>query len=289
MIAFDGRLASAFTQGLIAAVNPCGFVLLPTYLLYFLGMENLRPGSERASVGRALAVSASVSAGFMSVFVVIGAITKWSTSWFTDQAPYISLVIGILLVALGAAMLFGYRLPFTTPKLAVGRRDQSVRSMFVFGIAYAIASIGCTIGPFIAVVLGGVSADGILTGVAAIGVYGLGMALLVTGLTVTLALANTAMLRALRRSMQWVEYAAGVMVLLTGIYLTYYWYRDIRQQYDDDMVSTAIGWQQRLATAIVDHQAIVVTAVATVVVVAIVLSLVVRHLQNARATADVPQ
>ena len=90
ILALDARLATSFTTGLLAAINPCGFVLLPTYLLYFLGMENLRPGAERTSVGRALAVSLSVSAGFMSVFIVIGTITKWSTPWFTDNAPYIS-------------------------------------------------------------------------------------------------------------------------------------------------------------------------------------------------------
>lgn len=281
LIAIDGRLASAFTQGLIAAVNPCGFVLLPTYLLYFLGMENLRPGAERASGGRALAVSLSVSAGFMSVFVVIGAITKWSTKWFTEQAPYVSLVIGVLLAVLGVSMIFGYRLPFTTPKLDIAQRDRSVQSMFVFGIAYAVASIGCTIGPFMAVVLGGVSTDGVLTGIAAIGVYGLGMALLVTGLTVTLALANTALLRALRRGMQWFEYAAGVMVLLTGLYLTYYWYQDIRRSYDSDVVTTAVGWQERLTTFIIDHQFAVVGTTTTMVAAAIGLSLWLRRTRQA--------
>ena len=63
-LGLDARLATSFTAGLLAAINPCGFVLLPTYLLYFLGMENLRPGAERSSIGRALAVSLSVSAGF---------------------------------------------------------------------------------------------------------------------------------------------------------------------------------------------------------------------------------
>lgn len=277
ILALDARLATSFTTGLLAAINPCGFVLLPTYLLYFLGMENLRPGAERTSVGRALAVSLSVSAGFMSVFIVIGTITKWSTRWFMDKAPYISLIIGALLVVLGVAMLFGYRLPFTTPKLDVGKRDRSVLSMFVFGIAYAIASIGCTIGPFIAIVLGGVSTDGIITGIAAIGLYGLGMALLVTGLTVTLALANTALLKALRRGMEWFEYVAGVFVLLTGLYLTYYWYRDIREQYGDDVVAGAVSWQEELSRFVQRNQTAVVMTASIAIAVAVGLSLWLRR------------
>lgn len=277
ILALDARLATSFTTGLLAAINPCGFVLLPTYLLYFLGMENLRPGAERTSLRRALAVSLSVSAGFISVFILIGAITKWSTNWFTERAPYVSLVIGVLLVVLGAAMIFGYRLPFTTPKLDVGTRDRSVISMFVFGTAYAVASIGCTIGPFIAVVLGGVSADGLATGIAAIGMYGLGMSLLVTGLTVTLALANTAMLRVLRQGMQWFEYVAGVFVLLTGVYLTYYWYRDIREQYDDDVVAGAVGWQEALSRFVQRNQTTIVIAAAAMITVAVGASIALRR------------
>ena len=269
IIALDPRLANAFTQGLLAAINPCGFVLLPTYLLYFLGMENLRPGAERTSISRALAVSLSVSGGFMSVFIVIGIITKWSTSWFSDKAPYLSLVLGLGLVVLGIAMLFGYRLPFTTPKLDIGKRDRSVRSMYVFGLAYAIASLGCTLPGFVSVVLGGVTTDGVLTGAAGIALYGLGMALLVSGLTITLAMANTALLKGLRKGMEWFEYVAGVFVLLTGMYLAYYWYSDIREQYDNGVVTEATSWQETLSRFVERNQTTVVVLSSIVIAAAL--------------------
>jgi cytochrome c biogenesis protein CcdA len=277
VIALDARLANAFLQGLLAAVNPCGFVLLPTYLLYFLGMENLRPGAERTSIRRALSVSASVCAGFMAVFVVIGVITKWSTNWFSDTAPYLSVVMGLLLVVLGIAMLFGYRLPFTTPKLDIGKRDRTVRSMFVFGVAYAVASLGCTLPGFMSVVLGGVVTDGILTGVAGVALYGVGMALLVTGLTVTLAMANTAMLRVLRSGMAWFEYVAGVFVLLTGLYLSWYWYSSISENYDDDITSKATDWQESLARFVERNQTTVVVLACIVIAAAIGLSVAAKR------------
>ena len=40
----------SFLRGMVAAVNPCGFVLLPTYLMYFLGLEAAR-GRLAAGVG----------------------------------------------------------------------------------------------------------------------------------------------------------------------------------------------------------------------------------------------
>ncbi|HEY0520215.1 MAG TPA: cytochrome c biogenesis CcdA family protein, partial [Ilumatobacteraceae bacterium] len=276
-IALDGRLATSFTAGLLAAINPCGFVLLPTYLVYFLGMENLRPGAERASVLRALKVSTAVSGGFMSVFVVIGAITKLSTNWFVEKAQWPSLVIGIALIVLGIAMLFGYRLPFTTPKLDIGERDRSVYSMYVFGIAYAVASIGCTIAPFTGVVLGSFSTRGLARGIAAIALYGIGMALVVTGLTVTLAFANTALLRILRRGMAWFEQFAGVLLILTGMYLGWYWYSNLTDGTGGAVVSRATSWNDKLTNFVQDHQTAVVWVGITVIVIAVVTAFTVQR------------
>ena len=272
MIAFDGRLATSFSAGLLAAVNPCGFVLLPTYLLYFLGIENLRPGAQRSSVRRALAVSLAVSAGFMTVFVIIGTIVKLSSNWLVAKSSWLSLAFGILLIVFGIAMLFGYRLPFTTPKLDIGQRDRTVASMYVFGIAYAIASLGCTIGPFLGTVLGGFSTDGVATGIAAIALYGAGMALLVTGLTVTLASANTALLRVLRSGMAWFEYVSGVFVLLTGVYLTWYWYSNLTDKFDGRVINTAESWQSRLQNWINMNESTVVTVAVVVIMAAVIFS-----------------
>ena len=55
----DGQFALNFLRGVLATVNPCGFVLLPTYLMFFLGTEGARPGTQRASVQRAV-ISRSV-------------------------------------------------------------------------------------------------------------------------------------------------------------------------------------------------------------------------------------
>ena len=44
MLALDVRFTQSFLTGLVASVNPCGFVLLPTYLLYFLGINGSAPG-----------------------------------------------------------------------------------------------------------------------------------------------------------------------------------------------------------------------------------------------------
>jgi cytochrome c-type biogenesis protein len=211
----------SFLRGMIAAVNPCGFVLLPTYLMYFLGMQGAVPGSQRATMRRALVVSAAVSSGFLSIFLVVGLISYHFTNWINQNAKYATVVIGLGLIVLGVSMLFGFKLPIATPRIDAGGRTTGVGSMFLYGIAYAVASIGCTIGLFLATLFS-TRRDGVVSGVLNVVAYGAGMALLVTALTVALAVANTGLLKVLRGGMQHVETIAAAFVLLSGIYLVYY-------------------------------------------------------------------
>ena len=178
----DGLFAYAFTTGMLATVNPCGFAMLPAYLSYFLGIETgERPATTAWSrVGRAVAVSLAVSLGFLSVFTVIGAIVRAGGDVLIDWAKYATIPIGLALAGLGVAMISGYHLPFTTPRLDKGGRDRTVVSMFVFGVSYAIASIGCTLPLFIGAALTSFTSRGTVSGVLLVLTYGAGMALVLT-------------------------------------------------------------------------------------------------------------
>jgi len=63
----DVDLALAFTTGMVATVNPCGFAMLPAYLSFFLGIED-----ERASISRAFVVGTTVTLGAAVTFAVAG-------------------------------------------------------------------------------------------------------------------------------------------------------------------------------------------------------------------------
>ena len=246
-IVIEGNFAYSFMLGMLAAVNPCGFVLLPAYLLYFLGIDGGPQHISRAPLQRALRVSASVSAGFLLVFLVVGTISRLFTQWIELRAKYAGFVIGLILIVLGIAMLFGWKPSFTT-SMPGAKRDHSTRAMFVFGIGYAIASIGCTIGLLTTAILGSIGTNGFVSGVISITMYGLGMSLLVTALTVTLAAAKTGVARVLKRSLRYIDKVAAVFISLTGMYLTWYWYGAISERGSlGTVVSRVENWQNSVS------------------------------------------
>lgn len=268
----------SFLRGLVAAVNPCAFVLLPTYLMYFLGMEGHRPGDQRATIRRALLVSASVSTGFMFVFVGVGVVSEYATRWIESNAKYATVAIGVGFIALGIAMLAGYRLPISTPKVDPGTPDRTLRAMALYGVAYAVASIGCTLPLFSTVVLRGtVEREGWGTGVAHVVAYGAGMALIVTALTIALAVANTSLLRLLRSGSQYVDRIAAVLVLLSGLYLVYYfWVVDVNEN-RSTVTDRVERLQQRIQAELVDSWQAVALVLLAVVIAAAVYALGRRH------------
>src|SRR5688572_14798425 len=119
------ELALAFSAGMVATVNPCGFALLPAYLSYFLGLD---PGSTssddggdgslpKAPVVRALAVSAAVTLGFLVVFGVMGFAWSSISGLIGRRLPWFTLAVGALLVVLGIAMLRGFEPVLRLPKV----------------------------------------------------------------------------------------------------------------------------------------------------------------------------
>ena len=261
MIALDGNFAYSFILGVMAAVNPCGFVLLPTYLVYYLGTELHRDESNAATLRRAIGVGTAVSSGFVGLFLVVGLISRLFTKSIEQNAKYVSLVIGIALIAMGIAMFRGWKPPVAQPDVSV-QRKRTHWNMFLFGIVYAVASIGCTIGFLTSVILGSVGRHGYLSGVISIVLYGLGMGLLV----------RTGLLATLTRGLPLFDRVSALFVVLTGLYLTWYWLGAITDRSSDGVVSTVENLQtdvveflQRVGAVKLGIIFVIIIAIATAV------------------------
>ena len=268
MIALEGNFAYSFILGVMAAVNPCGFVLLPTYLLYYLGTElNRGEESRSTTLRRGLSVGTAVSSGFVGLFIVVGVISRVFTTVIRDNAKYAALVIGIALVVMGIAMLRGWKPPIAQPDVSI-QRKRTFWNMFLFGIVYAVASIGCTIGLLTSVILGSIGRDGFVAGVISIALYGLGMGLLVVSLTVALAFARVGLVSTVKKGFRWFDKITAVFVILTGAYLSWYWFAAITERKSDAVMSRVEKWQTQVAEFLQDIGAVPLAIVFVLVVVA---------------------
>ena len=264
----EGDFAYSFIVGVLAAVNPCGFVLLPTYLVYFLGTEMNRGIENPAlAIGRSLKVGAAVSSGFVGIFLVVGIISRLFTTVIRDNAKYVALVIGVALVAGGIAMFRGWKPPIAQPAVQMSE-GRTVRSMFMFGIVYAIASIGCTLPFLTSVIFSSIDRDGFVSGVLSTVLYGLGMGMLVTGLTVALAFARVGVVSVLKRGFPVFDKISAGLVVLTGLYLSWYWWAAISETGSNTVVRRIERWQGQVADSLQRTGAVTLAVVLGAIIVA---------------------
>ena len=272
ILAIEGNFAYSFILGVLAAVNPCGFVLLPTYLIFFLGVREETELTASERIRRALVVSSGISIGFLAIFFVIGVISRLFTQWIELNAKYASLAIGIILVIGGARMLTGWTPKFAIPQLS-GVQTKTFRATVIYGVAYAVASIGCTIGFLTTAVFGSIALHGFVSGVFSILLYGLGMAMLVTALTVSLAFAKTGIVTIIKNHLHIIQRLGAIFVTLTGIYLVVYWYGAISEKKSTSFVTRIERWQTSVASFLQQQGAFRLAIVLTlIVIVAMVVS-----------------
>ncbi len=225
----DVPVAFAFAAGLVATINPCGFAMLPAYLSYFMGLDDEGPRGRGTSVARGLAVGATVSAGFFLVFGVSGALVNAGFRSIIDYVPWVALAIGVALAVLGAAMLFfGFQLNVALPHLDRGGSSRRYRSVFLFGVSYAVASLSCALPVFLAVTGAASATPTFLSGVLTYLVYGLGMAMLLVVLTIALAVTKEGVLRRMRALLPHIGRVSGAILVLSGAYITAYWATNLR-------------------------------------------------------------
>ncbi len=222
----------AFTAGMVALVNPCGFALLPAYLGFFLGMSDGKADTRLQALNRSQLVGAALSLGFLVVFGLLGLVFTGLRNQLNPILPWFSMVVGVFLVVLGVAMLRGFKPTISLPKLDKGTASSSMFSMFLFGVSYAIASLSCTIGVFLAVVGTSVPGTSFTEQFGGFLSYGAGMGLLATVLTLAVGFGKQGIVHRFRQLLPRINFISGLILVPVGVYVFLYGLWD-RQVLDD--------------------------------------------------------
>ena len=224
MHAATGLGLYAFSVGLVAAVNPCGFPLLPAYLTLSSAGETASPLPVR--VVRALGSGVAVTAGFVVIFAALGALAKAGVGVALGWLPWVMVPFGLACAGLGLWTLLGrgIKLPVPQRRLWNGRRRGL--ALVGFGVTYAVASLACAWPLFVIAVAGSFTTHGAAAGLVDGLAYALGMGLVICAVSLAGVGAQQLRLRWLRRAQPILLRAAGGVMSLVGAYLVLYWIAD---------------------------------------------------------------
>lgn len=214
----------AFGAGILASVNPCGFLMLPSYAAFYLGLEM---GEERrfaARLVRAVLLSAVATLGFLVLFSTTGAAISLGGRQLLRWFPWLAILVDIALITTGLWLtVSGRSFGLAAAGRVQVRFERGILALFLFGVAYGLASLGCTLPVFLIVVGGALVAGSFAASFLQFVQYALGMGTVLALVTVIVAVLKTAALRPLQAAVPFAERAAGVFLILAGAYLGYYW------------------------------------------------------------------
>ncbi|MDP9439490.1 MAG: cytochrome c biogenesis protein CcdA, partial [Actinomycetota bacterium] len=137
-------------------------------------------------------------------------------------------VIGAALIVMGLWMLAGRTLYTGIFERFAGRigdpKAMSVRGFFLFGLAYGLASLSCTLPVFLAVMGGSLTAGSFAAGAGRFLGYGLGMASVLLVLTLALAFFKGGVVSRLRKATSYVLPISAALLVVAGAYIIFYWW-----------------------------------------------------------------
>lgn len=277
------QLVYAFALGLAAALNPCGFPLLPAYLAVFLAGEDT---TVPARMLRALRAAVMMTCGFVLVFAVAGIAVAAGLRLGLAWTPYFTAALGLILLVVGVVGAAGksVRLPAIALPFRSGR---GLVAMAGYGAAFAATSLGCALPLFLAAASPSVTEASAVGPVIAALAYAIGMGIFVAACSVVAAVLGAEAVRlAGRQFARFVPRIASALLIVVGSYLLAYGTQlVVRPDAPHSLSSYVAGTADALGSA-VSASPLVVGATATVIVV---LALAGIALGRRRRTPNPPE
>ena len=219
-------LGYAFGAGMVATVNPCGVLLLPSLVALYLGGGEAAELSGPQRAGKALMLGLMATLGFVAIFAVVGLAIGAGGRAVVAAFPLGGLLVGVVLGVLGAWLaLSGRGLGISTASRAMGRVQlgDGLLSLFLFGVAYAVSSLACTLPIFLVVAGSALAAGGLVAAAGQFVSYALGMGMVLTAVILGAAFFQGMVQRSVRRIVPYVHRLAASFLLGAGIFVVNYW------------------------------------------------------------------
>ncbi len=215
----------ALLAGLISFFAPCALGILPAYAAYYL---ELKESNGNSRLGHSARMGFVAALGIFSLYMALGIVL---TVLGTSAAAYFAVskpIIAALLLAIGIGLVANYSPRRNYVYRLIQEkiiRGKAKNSLFFFGILYGASALGCAMLVFVPLVIIPLSTGRFLTGILSFMIYSLAFGLAMVVTTVLIAQSKNIMLKRISSSYAKIKKAAGATLILSAIYLLYYYAR----------------------------------------------------------------
>lgn len=222
----------AFVTGVLSFFAPCAFPLLPGYMGFVLtrkeGVKD-RPGM-RGHVGGGVAAAIGIIAVFSLAGLLVAAAGSAVVAYVSYLAPFIAVIIAVmgLLMLLDRTSWTERLITPMTSKVQTrlsgsSRLSPNTSGLFLYGAGYGVASMGCQAPVFVAIMVAGFVAGGFGNAFLLFIMFGIGMGIMMVLVTVLIGMAKGAVIKKMTSAMPMIKRVSGLILLLAGIYLAWYY------------------------------------------------------------------
>ncbi|MEC9451348.1 MAG: cytochrome c biogenesis protein CcdA [Chloroflexota bacterium] len=223
----------SFVAGVLAAINPCGIVMLPVYLgLYVYNNSDSNDITTSRKIVNSVNIILFVGIGFVALFSLAAIIVSLSSELIGDLIPFISILLSLLILYFGIGELSGEKF-FSTKISSISSKIGNPKNInpigfILFGISYGLASVGCALPIFISVVTKSINSSNNQSTFIDFISYSFGMISVITILTIAtfISVNSTKIINNFFR--KWSSLIFGIFLTLAGIFMLSYWVYDIK-------------------------------------------------------------
>ena len=227
------NLGYSFIAGVLAAINPCGIVMLPAYLsLYVYSNSDDNDITTSKKIRNSLNIILFVGVGFVALFSLSAIIVSLSSELIGDLIPFLSILLSMLILYFGIGELkgeqiFSSKISSLSSKIGNPKNTNPI-GFILFGVSYGLASVGCALPIFISVVTKSINAQSNQRIFLDFISYSLGMLSVIAILTAATFISINSTKRLNNFFRKWSYLVFGIFLTFAGIFMLSYWIYDLR-------------------------------------------------------------
>ena len=211
----------SFIQGVFAFFAPCAVALLPAYIISFISRNKELNDSNFYLLVRGFKLAFFSILGILVIYTIASVFIVIAAEIIKDYMKYVSIFLGIVLVVVAILMLFGKEFSINI-HMGQKKYDSEIKEAFYFGVAYAIAALGCLFPLFLVVATQALSEPNTLLGVSYIVSYFIGISLLMIITIISSIFAKDFINQKIRSILPHMQKISALLLIIAGGYIIYY-------------------------------------------------------------------